>query len=413
MKNKKIFAISLIVGLITVVFFAGWVWNKKTNDTLEYARVLLRAGRYGTAIAILEGNPWLIRTGKNYALVYSLALTSKKIANTSDFSELEEKIVKINIEKLEKRKLNGSETWELGFIYENLDNKEKALDCYVKVLNSNFVKGKRDVSNLLSDIAHIYEAINDRQKANEYYKKSIDEDGTNLVAKWRYMLRVLNIKKEGDREEAKMLAREIVESQDFLVFPVKEDSYNLLGRICLEEKRGTEDSDCLKYFEESLKINDSYVNTYDSLIGYFLLKETGNDMLFVFGDGKIINEDRKSKLFDYINKSMNINNSRAVTFFYISVTEDLLGKKESAREWLRKALILIDNDNTLWGESKNLLRSYVYFKLASLRSDRGAMENDLNLAIKNNAGIKKEILELAQNNPEDLRIKEILAILDK
>jgi len=53
----------------------------------------------------------------------------------------------------------------------------------VKVLNSNFVKGKRDVSNLLSDIAHIYEAINDRQKANEYYKKSIDEDGTNLVAK--------------------------------------------------------------------------------------------------------------------------------------------------------------------------------------------------------------------------------------
>jgi len=52
----------------------------------------------------------LIRTGKNYALVYSLALTSKKIANTSDFSELEEKIVKINIEKLEKRKLNGSET---------------------------------------------------------------------------------------------------------------------------------------------------------------------------------------------------------------------------------------------------------------------------------------------------------------
>jgi len=216
------------------------------------------------------------------------------------------------------------------------------------------------------------------------------------------MLRVLNIKKEGDREEAKMLAREIVESQDFLVFPVKEDSYNLLGRICLEEKRGTEDSDCLKYFEESLKINDSYVNTYDSLIGYFLLKETGNDMLFVFGDGKIINEDRKSKLFDYINKSMNINNTRAVTFFYISVTEDLLGKKESAREWLRKALILIDNDNTLWGESKNLLRSYVYFKLASLRSDRGAMENDLNLAIKNNAGIKKEILELAQNNPEDL-----------
>lgn len=413
MKNKKFFIIGLMAGLIIVGFFVSWLLNKKTNDVLEYARVLLQAGQYNSVLTILEKNSWLIKSSKNYILVQSLSLTSKKIASTNDFSEADLAIIKINIEKLENKKLNGSDFRELGFIYENFNNKEKALEYYRKALDSNFTKDKKERSNLLSDIAHIYEALNDSQKANEYYKKSIKEDGTNLIAKWRYMLRVLDIKKEIEREEAKIFASEIVKSQDFLVSPVKEDSYNLLGRICLVEKLGVDDSGCLKYFEESLKINDRYANTYDSLIRYFLIRETGNEILFVFNDKKIISDERKEVILGYIGNSMNINDNRALTFFYISTMEDLLGKKESAKEWLRKALILIDSDDTLWGESKNFLRARIYFKLASLRSDRGTMKADLNLAIKNNSEIKKEILQLAKNNPEDLKIQEMAALLDK
>lgn len=80
------------------------------------------------------------------------------------------------------------------------------------------------------------------------------------------MLRMLNIENLNDREKAKIFANEIVEIQGDLLSPVKEDSYNLLGRICLIEKTETKDGDCLKYFEKSLAINSNYSNTYDGLI---------------------------------------------------------------------------------------------------------------------------------------------------
>jgi tetratricopeptide (TPR) repeat protein len=75
----------------------------------------------------------------------------------------------------------------LGFIYENLGEKEKALEYYQKVLDSSIIKDNKQRSELLSDMAHIYEALDNKSKANEYYEKSVKEDGNNLVAKWRYM----------------------------------------------------------------------------------------------------------------------------------------------------------------------------------------------------------------------------------
>jgi len=61
------------------------------------------------------------------------------------------------------------------------------LEYYQKALDGAIIKDNKQRSELLSDIAHIYEALNDKSKANEYYEKSVKEDNKNLVAKWRYM----------------------------------------------------------------------------------------------------------------------------------------------------------------------------------------------------------------------------------
>jgi len=74
---------------------------------------------------------------------------------------------------------------------------------------------------------------------------------------------------------------------------------------------------------------------------------------------------------------------------------------------------LVDNDNTLWGDTKNTVRAIVYFKLALFENQKQFMKIDLDLAIKNNSEIKDKILELASGNPNDLKIQARVSLLDK
>jgi tetratricopeptide (TPR) repeat protein len=125
----------------------------------------------------------LIKTNKNFLIVKTLCLINKKIVDINNFTVEDGIIIENNVELLNNKKLNGQDNWELGFIYENIGKKEKALEHYQKALISVDIINKKDKSNILSDIAHIYEALGDIQKSNEYYEKSIKEDENNLVAK--------------------------------------------------------------------------------------------------------------------------------------------------------------------------------------------------------------------------------------
>lgn len=67
----------------------------------------------------------------------------------------------------------------------------------------------------------------------------------------------------------------------------------------------------------------------------------------------------------------------------------------------------------MWGESKNVLRSIVYFKFALLGNQKQSIKIDLDLAIKNDAKIRERIIKLSQNNPKDKRLEVIVGLLDK
>jgi tetratricopeptide (TPR) repeat protein len=413
MKNKKLWIAMSILILILMLFLSRWFLDKKTNDLTNYARNLLSVNRYESALMTLDNNPWLIKTNKNFLMVKSLCLISKKIANANEFTKDEENAIRNNVELLNSKKLNGKDFWDLGFIYENLDEQEKALEYYQKTLDSSTIKDSKQRSDLLSDMAHIYEALDNKSKANEYYEKSVKEDKNNLIAKWRYMWRVLDIDSSVDREKAKIFAKEIVDSKEILSSPIKEDSYNLLGRVCLIEKLGLDDGVCLKYFEDSLKINDKYTSTYDNLSSYYLDKMVSNDLFYVAVSDKTINDENIKMVLNYIGESMVINDTRAWPYIYSSVVNELIDQRGIAKDHLRKALVLVENDNTLWGETKNKVKAIIYFKLALLDSRKETIKVDLDLAIKNNSEIRTRLLELAQNNPKDAKIQWLISALDK
>jgi hypothetical protein len=74
---------------------------------------------------------------------------------------------------------------------------------------------------------------------------------------------------------------------------------------------------------------------------------------------------------------------------------------------------LVDNDNTLWGETKNTVKAIIYFKLSLFENQKSFMKIDLDLAVQKNSEIKDRILELAKDNPDDLKIQTRASLLDK
>lgn len=405
-KRNWIFLISIFVAIIVLAFF---IWNILSNKKIEYIRKLLGTGQGELAIKTLEGNPWLIKRSKDFLLAHSLALISKKIHTPDNFYINDLNAVRQDLEMLTSMSLTNSNYQEVGFIYENINMRHEALNYYLKALDGFSKKDIKEKTELLSDVAHIYESLKDTKKAKEYYEKSLELDNSNILARWRYAARVLDIGIDAERTKAKTIANDIIKSNDLIQEPIKEDMYNLLGDICLFELKDNDTSkECLNYYLKSLEFNSKYPNTYDRLISYYLSPGLDDLSLFYILNKEKISKEQMAKAFEYITKDISTDNTRAIPFIYSSIVNELMGQKGTAKSHLQKALLLIDRDASAWGETKNIIKAIIYFKMASLENNSLIKNQLIKKSISIEPLIKENIKQLISQNPENISIKSLL-----
>ncbi|MGQ9638601.1 MAG: tetratricopeptide repeat protein, partial [Thermodesulfobacteriota bacterium] len=257
--------------------------------------------------------------------------------------------------------------YNLGVVYSDLGQYEKAIESF-----TNFLKKNRSDSKVYYEIGNVYLKIGDLEKAESNFKKSLEFD-PNWGAPYGGM---------GDILSRKGMIREAIDLYEKAIkyYPDSAPLYIRMGEAYIkigEEKKA------LLEIEKAIKIDPKFSEAYTFLGGLYLRK----------GEGE--------KAFEYLKKAIELNPKNPESFNNLGLYYRGRGEIEQAIENYQKAINLNPeffevyiNLGEAYGAKKNYeeaIRSYQ--KAITLEPKRPEPYNNLGVIFLEKKDVDKAILQ--------------------
>jgi tetratricopeptide (TPR) repeat protein len=313
-------------------------------------------------IKILEINP-------NYADAhYNLGVIFQELRENQKAKDCFEKVIEIDPNYVNA--LNN-----LGVIFKELKENQKAKECFEKAIEL-----KPDYVDAHNNLGVMFQGLGEYKKAKDCYEKAITINPNYVDA--HNNLGVI-FKELKENQKAKECFEKAIE-----INPNFADAYNNLGNIFKKLKENQKAKDC---FEKSIKINPNYVNALNNL---------GN----IFNE---LGEYQKAK--DCFEKAIKINPNYVNALNNLGNIFNELGEYQKAKECFEKAIEINPNHagahNNLGVIFKNLEEyqkaKECYEKVIEIDPNYVGVHNNLNLLLK----IKRLVSTIEQARKSEIKTK--------